>query len=58
MCGDSGGGGDGGESVCVPIGGVFGSSSSVVYDDPLNAVGSPIGGDYFCGPGGDQGDWP
>ena len=55
MCGD---GGDGGESVCVPINEAFGSATSGVYDDPSGVAGRPIGGDYFCGPGGDPGDWP
>ena len=51
MCGDGGGGGEGGENVCVPA-----------YEEAGSYIGAAQGGgpnygDYFCG-AGDPGDWP
>ena len=55
MCGDGGGGGDSGESVCEAP---YQAPGSPVGGLPGNPLGSP-NGDYFCGgPGGDPGDWP
>ncbi len=49
MCGDGGGGGDGGDSVCDPF-------SEYTNTPPGAPVGGPVGssyGDYVC-----SSDWP
>ena len=69
MCGDGGGGGEGACQTAYETGGSYmGASIALALSggNPIagaagavgGAVIGEIAGDYFCGPGGDPGNWP